>query len=650
MIYRYSSSLAKIGGVLLVIACVYTLPGVVRGADNTDPVTSHSLSGTLGNNSWYRSNINVTLDVTDAESGPDTTTYWVDSGTPTVVDHPNQALTQFQNFSFESGSFSNINNWYKGLGGLSVYYRSNTSPKEGNFTSAIAFIGYSGSFFHWYNEPNATALPVGENVEVSAWVRAVTGSGDQSYFEVWGQNSSGGGDQLLATSTAVLGFNWSWQKVTAQFTVPSGINYVYIKAGSTASPAGIVYWDFAETRSVGSGAAQVQFTYSQEGTHTLHYFSRDNAANVENSKTTTLKKDTVAPNPWQNFSNAKAGCNHCYDTSTEIRDTTSGVAVGTAEYRFYTEHNSQFWSAWQATSQVLRAGTGSAASNGELNFVELVTPEIDFGDSSTGPFRVQYRIYDMAGNLALSPVYEIASPWVKTLDGSIYVGGQISLPLAPSGEFHSNADVMSNQDILSFTTSANWVDENYDHAQYTAMAIEEYLPAYPQIKSKGAALPSGRLPTTDGIYIVNGDYTVGSSQVAGGYENADVSAVVVITGDLTISNNFSVIENNNIFFVVEGDLNVDQNVEEMAGFYLVAGQFDSDTSGRSTRSLTVDGSVVALGGYILPRDLGANGSENNLNTPAEMFVWQADMLVDKALAGYLNNESIKYTWQEIEQP
>lgn len=48
--------------------------------DSVAPATTQSLSGTLGNNGWYRSAVNVTLTATDATSGVAQTFYSVDGG------------------------------------------------------------------------------------------------------------------------------------------------------------------------------------------------------------------------------------------------------------------------------------------------------------------------------------------------------------------------------------------------------------------------------------------------------------------------------------------------------------------------------------------------------------------------------------------
>ncbi|NTV31166.1 hypothetical protein HGA91_04295 [candidate division WWE3 bacterium] len=617
-------------------------------AETTPPVTSSSLSGTAGQSGWYRSNIDVTLDVTDSGSGPMSTTYWIDSAAPTTVNFPTSSAPTFLNPSYEQGSFLNISNWNQGPGGLVLYYQSNVSPYDGNKTAAIAFVGLSSTFYYWSNESKAVAFTPGQVVQISAWARTVMFPGDYAYFEVWGQRQNGTNDQLLASSEHLEGFIWGWRNATAQFTVPSDTNYIYLKVGAIGTPAAIVYWDNIQTSGVNTNA-QVNFTQSTEGNHTLHYYSRDNDNNTEAEKTTSLKKDTVIPNPWQTFASINGGCAVCFTTSADVVDQSSGADVSTAEYRYYTKYNNQFWSNWSPVSSITNVSNGVAASDGATNYVKLQTPELNFGDNADRPFRVQFRIADMAGNSSDSPVYEIASPWIKAT-GSIYIDGEISIPYPATGENHSPAEAFSATDIVTFADDPDWYDETYIHAVSGSSQIVSILPNYDDIKLQALPLPGDQLPTTNGIYIVNDDFDIKSQTIPTGYDGASVSAVVIVTGDVTVMEDLPVSISNHTVYLIEGDMTVLPNVEEFGGVYIVTNQFESDSSGSSHRPLTVNGAVLALSGYVLPRDLGDGSGDSNLNTPSELFNWQPGYLLDSTLASYLTNQGMKYSWQEIEKP
>lgn len=620
-------------------------------AGTTPPSSSHVFSGTAGLAGWYRSSIDVTITTEDNESGPDTTTYWIDSDAPTVVDHliGGGVIDQFENNSFEKGSFLDITDWYKGVAGWALYYRSSVSPYDKNRDAAIAWIDMSGDYFYWHNEPEAVAIATDTHVRATGWVRKVMGGDDDAYFEVWGQDSSGNNDTLLATSNKVSGFSWSWQQVSATFTVPAGTNYVYIKVGGEASPAAIVYWDLVELTDAGSNVAELSFNHAEEGVHTLHYFSTDNNGNVEGELTADLKIDTVVPSPWQSFVGTRLSCAHCYDGAVTIQDSTSGIDVSSAEYRFYTEFDGQYWSSWLTADSVNVVSTGLSATDGETSPVKIHTPETDFGNNAPFPWRFQFRVTDMAGNVSTSPIYEISSPWIRAYGGSIYIAGEISLSAPTDGGFNANADVFSGDLATSITTSTNWIDSNYEHASKDQTSISSLIPLYEIIKTRASALPGGDIPKVDGIYLQPSDYTISSSTLPSGYGSAQFSAVVIIEGDLHITGEYTVDPLNNTVFLVEGNLYVDKNVEDIAGFFIVEGTFVSDVDGDSKKQLHVDGSVVAFEGYEFSRDLGTTGPINNTTDPADLFTWRPTFVMDETLAGYLTDAETVYIWQETEQ-
>ena len=59
---------------------VFTINYNMPQNDTNSPITNISLSGTLGNNSWYTSNVSVTLNATDNQSGVNYTRYHINNG------------------------------------------------------------------------------------------------------------------------------------------------------------------------------------------------------------------------------------------------------------------------------------------------------------------------------------------------------------------------------------------------------------------------------------------------------------------------------------------------------------------------------------------------------------------------------------------
>ena len=636
--------LLKIGSVVTFLLIICT---VAIYAGTTPPSSVVSLTGTAGQDGWFRSNIDVSMTITDTQSGPAQTTYWVDSNPPTVVNHDVSPINNFNNPSFESGSFWGVTDWDAGFTEWALYYTSRISPHNEKKSIAIAALG-SGEFFHWTNENYSVEFPEGVDIRISAFVRAVLFDWNRAYYEVWAQDASGNNDTLLGSSADFYGVTWPWEEAIVDVTIPSGTNYLYVKLGGEINPGGIVYWDDLSVTSLGSGEAVIDFNQTTEGNHSLHYFSVDNNGNVESARTTALKVDTVIPNPWQDFSTENTGCNHCYTNEVQVRDATSGVDVSTGEYRFYTEHLGWYWSDWATVDSVKVSSNGQTALDGETDFVTLTTPEVDFGDSSSGPFRLQFRIYDMAGNLGTSPVYEILAPWLQASGGSVYLGGEISLASPPVGFSNSNADTIAGQTVESIVNSSGWSESSYLRGEVGISTLNQFYSRYGEIKSLAVALPTGKLPTVNGTYINNGSYTIDVQALPAGFESADVSSIVIIEGDLTITKDFVPGTNNFTVFFVEGDVFIDKNVEKIGGVYVIDGQFHSDASGKSTKKLTVYGTLITLDGYSFSRDLGDNGPVNNLTDPAEQIVWQPGFLFDPDIITLLTGNNDQYIWQEVE--
>lgn len=64
--------------------------------DNTPPVTTHSLSGTLGANSWYTTSVDVDLVAVDNDGQVASTEYWVDDGTHNTITYLPGGPTQVE--------------------------------------------------------------------------------------------------------------------------------------------------------------------------------------------------------------------------------------------------------------------------------------------------------------------------------------------------------------------------------------------------------------------------------------------------------------------------------------------------------------------------------------------------------------------------
>ncbi|OGY26530.1 MAG: hypothetical protein A2Z24_00200 [Candidatus Woykebacteria bacterium RBG_16_44_10] len=106
----------------------------------------------------------------------------------------------------------------------------------------------------------------------------------------------------------------------------------------------------------------------------------------------------------------------------------------------------------------------------------------------------------------------------------------------------------------------------------------------------------------------------------GGYNGGP--AVVFVSGDMTIGEDIFIRPETGIIFVVGGDINTEESVENIAGMFIFDGSFD-DMSG--DEKLVIRGALV--GGFNdesfgFRRDLGAD----NENDPAEHIIYEPKYL------------------------
>ena len=629
----------------------FLFPSPIRAADTTAPLTVHSFSGVLGNNNWYTSSVDVTLRASDLESGPKSTTYWLDSNSPTTKNHT-AGQNQIANPSFENGWLIFINNWEHNSGAF--FWQDFVYHKFGWRSAAIGEVNSGGQFYYWHNRTNYVPTVAGETYAVSAWVKTIDINGLGAWFEIWGRASTPSNDQLIASSDQVSG-TADWSLLQKSFTMPSGFSGVYLKLGvRDEGLAGVAFWDGV---SLYSGySALTEFTVVENGSHLLHYYSEDNAGNVEGEKSADLKIDTVAPADWENFQYLPGSNDHSYVTEIEVADPTSGVEVASASYRWYTDHLDQGWSktseeTWDPVDRLEVVSTGQPATDGETSKVRLITPEIDFGSSAT-VMRVQFRITDRAGNTSDSPIMTIEGAWFQISDGGLYVKGDISLTASPpSGSNNTPAEAASGGNISNLVAANNWLLSNYNHRFNSATTAADIFSAYESLKSQAQPLPGSKLPTSNGIYLYNGDYVIDHNSTPSQFEGDQLSAVIFIEGNLTISQGYSLNPASAVMFIVSSDVRVAGQVEEINGFFLVSGEFDTNYNNQGNKQLTIKGGVTALNGIRLGRDLGRKGNPSNGEAAAEVFALPWSYFFNSQFVQLVESErDASYSWLEIPPP
>lgn len=635
-----------------VLACLVSAVFFLQIRDtvlaSNPPLTQSQLNGTLGNENWYISNVNVELTATDDLEGVAQTAYFLNSDPPTVHEYP-LGENAILNPSFEECNLRwrwlclGIESWESYFEGWGVLMWRSRESHEGNYAAAIG--NFWGGEAYWHNRNSAVLVTPGRNYNFSVWVKAyVFGPNIEVGGEVWAKKDTFANDIKLA-QTEVLQQSVDWTKLGANFVTPSDVTQVYVRLRAKAvSPLTAVLFD--EATLFAQPEAKLSFSVIENGAHTLHFYSTDRAGNQEAQKLADFKIDSLAPQDWQNFVFTPGQQNHTYSASILVSDATSGIEPASAQYHFYSDHQNWGWSEWLPVDSILVAENGVPAQKGEIRPVKLTTPEVNFGDSAT-TYRFQFKILDVAGSQSISPIQTIEGPWARVKNAQVLSHNKISFSApAPAGQFNSNNLIISSQSINNFTSSANLKVTNYQDDQLFNKTFEQILPNFDNLIVKAIPLPQNKLPTQSGIYLYQGNFLIDSQTLSPSFEKNVLSAVIIIQGNLRIKKSFSLNQNSTVLFLVDGESEVEGAVSEINGFFITSGNFYSSIDGKTDKQLTVKGGVLSLKNFVLTRDLG-KGAQGNSENPAEQFIFAPLLYLNRNLASLLEGQDRKVEWLEV---
>ncbi len=617
---------------------------VAAAGEKTPPATTLlRLDGTVGNNDWYTSTVDVSLQAKDLESGVASTTYQIDSLSP-ITRKITGTTNSILNPSFENGNFFGITNWDRVDSGFGFLYQTST-PSKYDYGSA-AVLSILSQYQYWTNVNYASQVQAGKTYTASSWVKTLNIGSPGAWMEVWAADSSSSlPDILVQASEKVVG-DWDWRLLNVEFTVPSGYDQIYLKLGDKAG-LGIAFFDGASLNA--SNGNVTQFSLVDNGVHSFNYYSEDNAGNVEPQHTYgPVKIDTVAPQDWRNFDYSTSGNNHSYAMWVSVRDVTSGIDPTTAQFQSFDKDGCDCWSSWQNVSSVTRLDNGQPAPAGYTGYVKVTINSYDFGNSAkaTRP-EVHFRINDVAGSESKSPDYAIFGAWVRLTGGDVYSAGSISIPgLVPDGQYSADGVVAtgSGDSISGLVSPQAWYITRYPAPMAPISGLKTYIPQLDKLQRKAQPLTAGRLPSSSGIYGFDGKFTIDSNTLTAGFQAGVYNAVIIINGDLAINSRFALNPQTAVVFLVTGDVIYQPSVEFSAGIIIAAKTINT---GASSTVLTHTGALIGLGGVSLGRDLGRKGNPNNSTTPAEVISFPSQYLANQGLARLLNGGGgTDFHWQE----
>jgi len=380
---------------------------VATFVDTKDPESNHSLSGTLGENSWYTSTITVNMSASDSYgSGVDYMQYHLNSGS-WVDDDGSSASTSITSDGTHTFYYRAVDNGgnVESTHSFSVKRDATnpTNPASVSETGCGTANGGSTTCtdpaFNWSVGTDATSSVAGYGIYFGT-----SSSGTGSTFNpapTYDPGTVSDGTYYLRLRTKDNAGNWSaWQTkftLTVDNTAPTSIHGLSGTSGENGWYTSDITTDMSADDASGSGVDYITYRFdsqswtqvhntstatsvTSDGTCELDYYSADNVGNVESTHTVTLKRDATDPaNP------------------TSAAETACGAASGAASAC----GNPAFsWSAGtDATSTV--AGYGvyfgtSAAGTDAGSFTTNLT--YDPGTVTDGTYYLRLRTKDNAGN------------------------------------------------------------------------------------------------------------------------------------------------------------------------------------------------------------------------------------------------------------
>ncbi len=236
------------------------------------------------------------------------------------------------------------------------------------------------------------------------------------------------------------------------------------------------------------------------------------------------------------------------------------------------------------------------------------------------------------------------SPWWQANNGHVITQGNVisNVPDALNemiesglGGFpgiamgNSGSTIQSGSGTIS---STNWVAQSPftgrqpDYDAFETLIPVSITPTDPGATVAGNAFNAGGATTGDGYYWYRhtGNMNITSAVTL----PANRRVILFVDGDLTISGNMTYNPRNEFFMVIaSGNINVAPAVTSAIGSPSITGIFYCDgqfTTGAGASRLNVLGSVVAIGGVTLSRDLEIE----NRNEPAESFTVSPELLLN----------------------
>ncbi|MFH1566234.1 MAG: hypothetical protein ABIB98_03505 [bacterium] len=617
---------------LLFLFIVFLFPSVVFAqTDTTSPLTTAVInpSSPNGENGWYTSSVDVTLNSVDLESGVKEMNWRLNNGTWTKKTFT-QTLNMVINSSFETGTdgwnFVPFNN--------SFGERTNEFAKIDQYSVKIRSLENGLSFFT--NNQNYVVVSPWKTVSLGVWLKGQNILGEGAFYKIYILTDTGA--KLLYTSPVQTG-TFDWVYLTKDVVISSDTAYgLYFEL--SLNGVGEIYFDGIYA-AYASEQPRVALTLSNNGINTYEFYAIDFANNTESTKSINFKIDSIAPTNWQHFETERSGDAHTFISRVDVSDNVSGLNADFLEFQ-YSPLSSLLWGYFTDYENcegsfefggwlTLPADFESGALAGNLE-----SPPIDYCNANWFFCKGnRFKVKDLAGNDSTKEIC-LNGPWVKNVGGDVVSRSSIDM-LSSSMEDNTDALVIACESLSNFSSSKNWLVSYYPFSFNTEKYSYDYL-----VDKYNPENVVSKLPITNGIFKTSNDFQVNTPAIPQNYSQQQFSNILFVNGDLVILKNLDMKSSSGTIFVVKGDVLINRTVATVDGFFIVGGVFNTSYNGGF-----VDDALKLTGGVLANRiELNRSFSFSilkNQGTPSEEFIYDPKYLID--FTSVFGDVNIK--WREL---
>ena len=607
-----------------------------------------------GNNNWYLQPVKVTLTAEDLESGVKEINYKIDDG-DWVTKNFSNSLNLAPNPSFESSSLNpplNTQDWEVSNSNPGVSYSRDTLIYQPDFASTSVKINSTENNWHSINNYDMFAAASSyNNMSASVWLRTSNVSGN-AYFNVYSisEDLSGIKTTTFITSSGTLTGTNGWTKLSVNFTTSAeNVIGVYLEIGMSGT--GTTWIDAASINK--SGVPTTSFYVSNDGYHTIQYYSSDKAGNEETIQSKSFKIDQTPPGNWGNAGAVRElsgdqGSEHRIYVWIEVTDQTSGISSLSDKFQYTTNHQdvTSFGyfsdllacnSTWME-DQWLNPITLTIYPESSGKTARLLTPKIDFCDSNWKVCKwTRFYAEDNAGNWAVKDTC-INGPWIR-IRGKGIVRSNEGIDMvaeAPLDEYNTDGLIEIGGNSINFFDSS----ESIYYGEIEPPTDYDYQKFFDSARGTKTQLStSDDLVSSSGIYYITGDYEVTKQKIPNDYSSTNFDQIVFVDGNLRISNDLEVDVSSTSLFIVSGDVEIDKSVENVNVAIFTDGTLYSAYNlgeGETCKTLNMNG-VFSANKMAFYRTLLGQGNEKD---PAENIVYEPKYIIK--MAEYIGNNSIRW--------